>query len=196
MSRTASVKRKTNETDISIQLDLDGAGTSAINTGVPFLDHMLDHLSRHSLIDMKVEAKGDLHIDGHHTVEDIGITLGQALSQAWGDKRGMTRYGFASIPMNESLVEVSLDVSGRPYCVFEASIPKGKVGEFDAELAEEFVRALVNSAGLTMHVDARRGTNLHHIVEAMFKAIARALGQAVRLDSRLEGAIPSTKGAL
>lgn len=196
MPRTASLTRKTNETDISVEVNLDGSGKSRINAGIPFFNHMLDHLARHSLIDITVEATGDLEIDGHHTVEDVGLTLGQALAKAFGDKKGMTRYGFASIPMNEALVDVSLDISGRPFLVFEAELPKSRVGEFDAELAEEFMRALSNSAGLTLHITGRRGTNLHHVIEAMFKALARALGEAVRIDPRLAGAVPSTKGSL
>lgn len=196
MPRTASVTRKTKETDITVEVNLDGSGQSRINAGIPFFGHMLDHLARHSLIDITVDAKGDLEIDGHHTVEDIGLSLGQALSKASGDKKGMTRYGFASIPMNEALVDMSLDISGRPFLVFDADLPKSKVGEFDAELAEEFIRALVNAAGLTLHVTVRRGTNLHHVIEAMFKALARALGDAVRIDPRLGGAVPSTKGSL
>lgn len=196
MARTATVSRKTNETDIIVEVDLDGQGENSVETGIPFFDHMLDHLSKHSLIDINIKAKGDIEVDGHHTVEDVGLLLGEALGKAWDDKKGMTRYGFASIPMNEALVEVSLDVSGRPFCVMDSSLPKGKVGEFDVELAEEFLRALANSAKLTIHISIRRGTNAHHIVEAMFKAAARALGQAVRLDPRLEGVIPSTKGSL
>lgn len=196
MPRTASVTRKTKETDISVEVNLDGSGQSRINAGIPFFGHMLDHLSRHSLIDMTVEANGDLEVDGHHTVEDVGLSLGQALAKAFGDKKGMTRYGFASIPMNEALVDVSLDISGRPFMVFDADLPKSKVGEFDSELAEEFIRALVNAAGLTLHVTVRRGSNLHHVIEAMFKALARALGDAVRIDPRLAGAVPSTKGSL
>ena len=196
MSRSSKVTRKTKETNVEAVVNLDGTGDGFFSVGVPFFEHMLDHLSKHSLIDIRVEAEGDLHIDGHHTVEDVGICLGEALAKSWGDKKGITRYGFASIPMNEALVEASLDISGRPFCVFEASLPKGKVGDFDVELAEEFIRALVNSAGLTLHVCVRRGTNLHHIVEAMFKAVARALGEAVKPDPRLAGAIPSTKGVL
>lgn len=196
MPRTASVTRKTKETDITVEVNLDGSGQGRINAGIPFFGHMLDHLARHSLIDITVDAKGDLEIDGHHTVEDVGLSLGQALSKAFGDKKGMTRYGFASIPMNEALVDVSLDISGRPFMVFDADLPKSKVGEFDSELAEEFIRALVNAAGLTLHVTVRRGSNLHHVIEAMFKALARALGDAVRIDPRLAGAIPSTKGSL
>jgi imidazoleglycerol-phosphate dehydratase len=196
MPRTASVTRKTKETDITVEVNLDGSGQARISAGIPFFGHMLDHLARHSLIDITVDAKGDLEIDGHHTVEDVGLSLGQALSKAFGDKKGMTRYGFASIPMNEALVDVSLDISGRPFMVFDADLPKSKVGEFDSELAEEFIRALVNAAGLTLHVTVRRGTNLHHVIEAMFKALARALGDAVRIDPRLAGAVPSTKGTL
>ncbi|MBI4664784.1 MAG: imidazoleglycerol-phosphate dehydratase HisB [Nitrospinae bacterium] len=196
MARTANITRKTNETDITVELDLDGSGKSAHNTGIPFFDHMLDHLARHSLIDMSVSAKGDIQIDGHHTVEDVGLTLGMALVNALGDKKGINRYGFASVPLNEALVEASLDISGRPFCVFEAELPKGKVGEFDAELAEEFVRAFVNAAGITLHITARHGTNLHHVIEAMFKAVARALGHAVEKNPRLEGIVPSTKGVL
>lgn len=196
MARTADFQRTTKETDINIGVDLDGVGEGKIDTGIPFFDHMLDHLSKHSLIDMNIAAKGDTEIDGHHTVEDVGITLGKALTDAWGDKAGMTRYGFASVPMNEALADVSLDISGRPFCVFEADLPKNKVGDFDVELAEEFFRALSNSAGLTLHITVRRGSNAHHVVEAMFKAVARAMGQAVALDPKLEGRIPSTKGAL
>lgn len=196
MARKSKITRKTKETDILVEINLDGTGEGAIKTGVPFFDHMLDHLSKHSLIDIRIQAEGDTHIDGHHTVEDVGLALGKAIMEALGDKKGITRYGFASIPMNEALVEASLDISGRPYCIFDASLPKGKIGEFDTELAEEFIRALANSAGLTLHVQARRGTNLHHVVEAMFKALARALGQAISPDPRLEGAVPSTKGVL
>jgi len=196
MSRKSKVERKTKETSIEVELDLDGAGASSIDTGIPFLDHMLDHLSRHSLIDIDLKAAGDLEIDGHHTTEDVGLCLGQALNEALGDKRGIIRYGYASIPMNEALVDVSLDISGRPFCVFDSRGLAGKVGDFDAELAEEFLRALVNKAGLTIHVTVQRGSNTHHIIEAMFKALARALGQAVRLDPRIEGAIPSTKETL
>lgn len=196
MSRKAKVERKTKETSIEVELDLDGSGSGSLDTGIAFLDHMLDHLSRHSLIDINLKATGDLEIDGHHTTEDVGLCLGQALSEALGEKRGITRYGYASIPMNEALVDVSLDISGRPFCVFDSEKLTGKVGEFDAELAEEFLRAFVNKAGLTVHIAVRRGSNIHHIIEAMFKALARALGQAVRLDPRIEGAIPSTKEIL
>jgi imidazoleglycerol-phosphate dehydratase len=196
MSRTARKERKTNETDIVVTVDLDGVGANEIKTGVPFFDHMLAQLSKHSLIDMTIAATGDVEIDGHHTVEDVGITLGHALALAWGDKAGMTRYGAALIPMNEALAEVAVDVSGRPFCIFETNLPSGKIGEFDVELAEEFFRALANAAGLTLHITIRRGTNVHHTLEAMFKAVARALGQAVAPDPRRAGQIPSTKGAL
>ncbi|VAX21574.1 Imidazoleglycerol-phosphate dehydratase [hydrothermal vent metagenome] len=196
MARSAKISRKTNETDIKVELDLDGSGKNSIDTGIPFFDHMLDHLSKHSMIDLNVAAKGDLEVDGHHTVEDVGLSLGEALLAALGDKAGITRYGHAAVPMNEALAEVTIDISGRPYCVFEASLPTGKVGEFDVELAEEFMRAIVNSAKITVHITVSRGTNLHHMVEAMFKAFARALGEAVRPDVRLKGAVPSTKGSL
>ncbi len=196
MIRQSKVTRKTKETDITVALGLDGTGAGSINTGIPFFDHMLNQLSKHSLIDMDINASGDLEIDGHHTVEDVGLALGQALSESLGSKKGIVRYGHASIPMNEALVEVSLDISGRPYCVLEPGHMTGKVGEFDSELAEEFVRAFVNSAGLTLHLVVRRGSNTHHVIEAMFKAIARALGQAVRLDPKLAGVVPSTKDVL
>ncbi len=196
MARRATIDRKTGETDISVTVNLDGEGKSVVGNGVPFFDHMLDQLGKHSLIDLDIRYKGDTEIDAHHTVEDVGLALGQALSKAWGDKKGMTRYGFSSIPMNEALAEVSLDVSSRPFCVFTADLPRDKVGEFDVELAEEFIRALCNSAGLTAHVTLKRGGNLHHCLEAIFKALARALGQAVSLDPRLAGSVPSTKGIL
>ncbi len=196
MARTARITRKTNETDITVSVDLDGTGAGSRSTGIPFFDHMLDHLARHSLIDLTVDAKGDVEIDGHHTVEDVALTIGQALVQALGDKKGIVRYGFSSIPMNETLAEASLDISGRPYCVFTADLPKGKAGDFDVELAEEFFRGFANAAGLTLHLTVRYGTNLHHIVEALFKAAARSLGEAVRLDPRIAGIVPSTKGSL
>jgi len=196
MARKAEVERKTNETDIKVKVGLDGAGSGSADTGVPFFDHMLDHLRVHSMIDMDVDAKGDVEVDGHHTVEDVGICLGKALSQALGGKEGITRYGFASVPMNEALAEVSLDISGRPFVVFSSPQMSGKVGEFDVELAEEFIRALANSGGLTVHVNIRAGSNMHHMVEAVFKALARALGEAVRMDPRLGSAVPSTKAVL
>ncbi|MDH4185062.1 MAG: imidazoleglycerol-phosphate dehydratase HisB [Nitrospinota bacterium] len=196
MARTAKITRKTKETDITAQVTLDGSGQGSASTGVPFFDHMLDHLRVHSMIDMAVTAKGDVEVDGHHTVEDVGICLGKALAEALGEKKGITRYGFASIPMNEALAQVSLDISGRPFLVFGAPKLAGKVGEFDVELAEEFFRALANAGGLSIHVAVVNGANQHHIIEAMFKALARALGEAVRPDPRLGGASPSTKGML
>ena len=196
MARKASAKRTTKETDISVEIDLDGTGTGQFDTGVAFFDHMLDHLSKHSLIDINIKATGDIEIDGHHTVEDVGITLGEALTEALGNKAGIVRYGSALIPMNEALAEACIDISGRPFCIFEADLPKDKVGDFDVELAEEFFRAFANSGGLTLHVTSRRGANVHHILEAMFKAVARAMGQAVMLDPKRKGQIPSTKGAL
>ncbi|MDH5757333.1 MAG: imidazoleglycerol-phosphate dehydratase HisB [Nitrospinota bacterium] len=196
MARTAKIARKTNETQITVEVRLNGSGKGSAATGVPFFDHMLDHLRVHSMIDITVNAKGDVEVDGHHTVEDVGICLGKAMAEALGEKKGITRYGAASIPMNEALAEVSLDISGRPFVVFESPRLSGKVGEFDVELAEEFIRAFANSAGLTIHVNVRAGTNLHHIVEAIFKAVARALGQAVAPDPRLGDAAPSTKGVL
>jgi len=195
MSRTATETRITKETSVSAEVNLDGAGRGEFATGIGFFDHMLDHLATHSLIDMTIKAEGDLGVDGHHTVEDVGLTLGKALSRALGERRGITRYGFASVPMNEALAEVSLDISNRPFCVFDGPALTGKIGEFDAELAEEFIRALANAAGLTLHVTVRRGSNLHHVAEAVFKALARALGQAAALDARRVGA-PSTKGTL
>ncbi|MDH5511403.1 MAG: imidazoleglycerol-phosphate dehydratase HisB [Nitrospinota bacterium] len=196
MARAAKIARKTRETEITVEVNLDGSGKGSATTGVPFFDHMLDHLRVHSMIDMTVNAKGDVEVDGHHTVEDVGICLGKALAESLAEKKGITRYGAASIPMNETLAEVSLDVSGRPFVVFQAPKLAGKVGEFDVELAEEFIRALANSGGLTIHVNVRAGTNMHHIVEAIFKALARALGQAVCPDPRLGGAVPSTKEVL
>ena len=196
MARDAKVERTTKETSIRVELNLDGSGNGSANTGVPFFDHMLDHLRVHSMIDMTINAQGDTQVDGHHTVEDVGLCLGKALANALGEKKGITRYGAASIPMNEALAEVALDISGRPFVVFQAPSLAGKVGEFDVELAEEFIRALANAAGMTIHVHVRGGTNLHHIVEAVFKALARALGEALRPDPRLGGAIPSTKAVL
>mgnify|MGYP001240707186 CR=1 FL=1 len=196
MSREAQINRKTKETDISVKVNLDGSGQRSIETGIPFFDHMLDHFARHSMIDMDVKAVGDVTIDGHHTVEDVGLALGKALLKALGDKRGITRYGFASVPMNEALVEVSIDISGRPFCVFDSVSLEGKVGEFDVELAEEFLRAFSNNAAITTHVSVKRGTNMHHILEATFKSLARALGQAIMPDLRLQDDIPSTKEVL
>ena len=196
MSRTASITRKTAETDITVALDLDGTGTGSISTGIGFLDHMLTALCRHALFNMDIKAVGDLHIDFHHTTEDVGIVIGQAIRQALGDKRGITRFGFASLPMDEALVEASIDISGRAYTGWQVSFSAPKIGEMDTELFEEFFRALAGNAGIALHIRQIAGTNAHHVAEACYKATARALRQAVELDPRLGGAVPSTKGAL
>ena len=194
--RKGAVTRKTNETEIVVEVDLDGAGAAKIATGVGFLDHMLDQLARHSLIDITVSAKGDLQIDDHHTVEDVGIALGQALKQALGDKRGLTRYADCLLPMDETLTRVALDVSGRPFLVFRADFPTAKIGTFDTELVREFFQALAINAGLTLHIETLYGANSHHIAESCFKGVARALGAALAIDQRQASRIPSTKGAL
>ena len=194
--RTATITRKTAETDISVELNLDGTGRYEMSTGVGFFDHMLDQLARHSLIDMTVRATGDLHIDDHHTVEDTGIAIGQALTQALGDKRGIRRYGACLLPMDDALVRAALDLSGRPYLVWNVDLPTAKIGSFDTELVREFFQALSTHGGITLHVDLLHGLNSHHIAEAAFKAVARALRDAVETDPRKGDAIPSTKGAL
>ncbi|MCW2308700.1 imidazoleglycerol-phosphate dehydratase [Rhodobium gokarnense] len=194
--RQASVTRTTKETEISVSLDLDGTGKGDIETGIGFFDHMLDQLSRHGMIDLTVRAKGDLHIDMHHTVEDTGIALGQAIAQALGDMAGITRYADVLLPMDETLTRAAIDVSGRPFLVFKVDIPKAKIGDFDTELVEEFFRAITMNAGITLHVETLYGTNSHHIVESSFKALARALRQALEIDPRRAGAVPSTKGQL
>ena len=194
--RKGAVTRKTNETEIIVEVDLDGAGLAKIATGVGFFDHMLDQLARHSLVDITVSAKGDLQIDDHHTVEDVGIALGQALKQALGDKRGLTRYADCLLPMDETLTRVALDVSGRPFLVFRADFPTAKIGTFDTELVREFFQALAINAGLTLHVETLYGANSHHIAESCFKGVARALGAALAIDQRQASRIPSTKGAL
>ena len=194
--RKARITRKTAETDISVDLDIDGTGQSDCQTGIGFFDHMLDQLARHSLIDLKLRAKGDLHIDDHHSVEDSGIALGQALAKALGDKRGIRRYGSCLLPMDDALVRASLDLSGRPYLVWNVAMPTPKIGAFDTELVREFFQALSTHAGITLHVDALHGLNSHHIAEAAFKSVARALRAAVETDPRMADAIPSTKGAL
>jgi len=194
--RSASVTRKTAETDISVEINLDGSGTYDNRTGVGFFDHMLDQLARHSLVDMKVQATGDLHIDDHHTVEDTGIALGQALAQALGDKKGIRRYGACLLPMDDALVRAALDLSGRPYLVWSVDLPTAKIGTFDCELVREFFQAFSTHGGITLHIDALHGINSHHIAEAAFKSVARALRQAVETDPRKADAIPSTKGAL
>jgi imidazoleglycerol-phosphate dehydratase len=193
--RTASVSRETKETRIAVTVNLDGAGTASINTGVGFFDHMLDHVARHGLIDLEVKAEGDLHIDPHHTVEDVGICLGKAVLQAVGEPKGLVRFGHAVVPMDEALAEVALDFSGRPFLVFEAELPKARLGEFDAELAEEFLRAFAVQSRISLHVNLRYGKNLHHCIEALFKALGRALRQALTLDPRVQS-VPSTKGML
>ena len=194
--RRAMITRKTAETDISVEIDLDGTGQYENQTGVGFFDHMLDQLARHSLIDMNVRATGDLHIDDHHTVEDTGIALGQALAEALGDKKGIRRYGSCLLPMDDALVRAALDLSGRPYLVWNMEMPTAKIGSFDTELVREFFQALSTHGQITLHVDALHGINSHHIAEAGFKALARALREAVETDPRKADAIPSTMGAL
>ncbi|MFD2112347.1 imidazoleglycerol-phosphate dehydratase HisB [Thiorhodococcus fuscus] len=195
-SRQARIERNTLETQIRIEIDLDGSGCSRFQTGVPFLDHMLDQVARHGLIDLDIQAVGDLHIDAHHTVEDIGITLGQALAKALGDKRGIRRYGHAYVPLDEALSRVVIDLSGRPGLVYEVDFSRAMIGAFDVDLFGEFFHGLVNHAGMTLHVDNLRGTNAHHQAETIFKAFGRALRMAVEPDPRMAGMTPSTKGAL
>jgi imidazoleglycerol-phosphate dehydratase len=195
MSRTATIERITRETRIRLTVDLDGRGTGTVCTSVPFLDHMLDLFARHGLFDLSVEAQGDIDIDFHHTVEDIGIVLGQALREALGDKAGIRRYGQATVPMDETLASVALDLSGRPFLVYNVHLPKVKIGEFDVELAREFFQALVNNLGANLHINVMYGDNVHHILEACFKATARALDLATQHDPRIEG-VMSTKGKL
>ncbi len=194
--RTATLERKTAETEIRVELNLDGTGRHANATGIGFFDHMLDQLARHALIDLKITARGDLHIDDHHTVEDVGITLGQALARALGDKRGILRYGECRLPMDDTQVACALDLSGRPYLVWNIAMPSPKIGSFDSELVREFFQALSTHGGITLHMDLIHGINAHHIAEAAFKACARALRGAVAPDPRATGTIPSTKGAL
>ena len=194
--RRATLSRKTAETEISVTLDLDGTGGYRNATGIGFFDHMLDQLARHSLIDIALSATGDLHIDDHHTVEDAGITLGKALAEALGDKRGIRRYGAFHLAMDDALVRASLDLSGRPYLVWNVDFPTAKIGSFDTELVREFFQAFSTHGGITLHVDLLHGINSHHIAEAAFKAVARALREAVEPDLRLGDALPSTKGAL
>ena len=194
--RNAEIIRNTLETQVSVRLDLDGSGQGRFATGVPFLDHMLDQIVRHGLIDLDIEAKGDLHIDAHHTVEDIGITLGQALAKAWGDKRGLTRYGHAYVPLDEALSRVVVDLSGRPGLEFYVDFARPLVGEFEVDLVREFFQGLVNHAGITLHIDNLRGLNAHHQIESIFKAFGRALRIAVTPDARQADAMPSTKGSL
>ncbi len=196
MARTAEITRTTSETDITVRLDLDGSGQAEVATGVGFMDHMLTSFARHALIDLSVRAEGDLHIDFHHTTEDIGIVLGQALAQAISDKRGVRRYGNAAVPMDEALVSAALDLSGRPFLAWSVTFERDKIGEMDTELFEEFFRALAMNALMTLHVTQQAGRNAHHVAEACFKAVARALRIAAEADPRAAGVIPSTKGAL
>lgn len=193
--RTAAVRRETKETQIAVEINLDGTGVFQGSVGVPFFEHMLDLLAKHSLTDLKIAGKGDIEIDAHHTVEDTGIVLGKALAAALGDKTGITRYGSALLPMDETLARCALDLCGRPYLHFQAETTAERAGSFDAELAEEFFRALAMNAGITLHLELLYGKNTHHVVEALFKAFARALRQAAALDPRVTG-VPSTKGAL
>lgn len=194
--RQTSIQRSTKETEISVELNLDGSGDADLNVGVPFLEHMLDQVARHGMFDLDIKARGDLDIDAHHTVEDVGITLGQAFKQALGDKRGMRRYGFAYVPLDEALSRVVLDFSGRPGLEYNVDYPRARVGEFDVDLLREFFQGFVNHAMVTLHIDNIRGRNSHHIAETIFKAFGRSLRVAVELDPRMEGILPSTKGKL
>jgi imidazoleglycerol-phosphate dehydratase len=195
MGRSANITRTTRETDITVTLDLDGSGSTSVETGVPFFDHMLDAFGRHGLFDLSVSATGDLEIDAHHTVEDVGIVLGQAVAEALADKSGITRFGSATVPMDEALVLAAVDISGRGALYYDVALPIEIIGTFDTTLAKEFLTALATNAGVTLHVRSLAGENAHHIIEAAFKATARALAQAVALDARVSG-VPSTKGAL
>ena len=194
--RTATVTRNTLETQITITLNLDGTGATKLDTGVPFLDHMLDQIGRHGLIDLDISASGDLHIDAHHTVEDTGITLGQAFAQALGDKKGLRRYGHAYVPLDEALSRVVIDLSGRPGIEYHVDYTRARIGDFDVDLFLEFFRGFINHAGVTLHIDNLRGINAHHQAETIFKAFGRALRMAVEFDARLGDVLPSTKGAL
>ena len=195
MSRTAAIERITKETRIKLSIDLDGSGQGKICTSVPFLDHMLDLFARHGLFDLMVEAQGDIDIDCHHTVEDIGIVLGQAMKEALGDKKGIRRYGQAALPMDETLAEVVTDLSGRPFLVYNVDLPKVKIGDFDVELGREFFQAFVNNLGANLHINVKYGDNVHHVLEACFKGTAKALDMATQLDQRIDGVL-STKGKL
>ncbi len=194
--RQVEISRNTLETRITVRLNLDGTGQGRFVTGVAFLDHMLDQIARHGLIDLDIEAQGDLHIDAHHTVEDIGITVGQALAQAWGDKKGLTRYGHAYVPLDEALSRVVIDLSGRPGLVMDVDFTRASLGDLDTQLIGEFFQGLVNHAGVTLHIDNIRGKNAHHQAETIFKAFGRALRMAVTPDERMAGVMPSTKGVL
>ena len=194
--RKGSVARKTKETDVAVEIDLDGSGRSTVATGIGFLDHMLDLLARHARIDISVKAKGDLHIDHHHTTEDVGIAFGQAVKQALGDMKGITRYADVHVPMDEALTRVAIDISGRPFLMFKAEFGRDKVGAFDTELVREWFQAFAINAGITLHVETLYGSNDHHIAESCFKGLARALRAAVAIDARAAGEVPSTKGRL
>lgn len=194
--RQAQVTRNTLETQITVEINLDGRGQAILDTGVPFLDHMLDQIARHGMIDLKITAKGDLHIDAHHTVEDIGITMGQALAQAFGNKKGICRYGYAYVPLDEALSRVVIDLSGRPGMVFRVEFVRARIGEFDVDLVHEFFQGLVNHAMITLHIDNLLGNNAHHQAETIFKAFGRALRMALEADPRAINLIPSTKGSL
>ena len=194
--RQAEVRRDTLETRIAIKIDLEGTGQSRFQTGVPFLDHMLDQVARHGLVDLDIQAEGDLHIDAHHTVEDVGITLGQAFCKALGDKKGIRRYGHAYVPLDEALSRVVIDFSGRPGLEYQVQYPRARIGDFDVDLLREFFQGFVNHAPATLHIDNLRGVNAHHIAETIFKAFGRALRMAIEGDPRMQGVVPSTKGSL
>lgn len=194
--RKATIKRKTNETDISVTVDVDGTGKADINTGIGFLDHMLEQIARHSLMDITLKAKGDLHVDQHHTTEDSGIALGQVLTKALGDKKGITRFASVYLPMDEALTRVALDVSGRPFLVWKVNLTRPKIGDMDTELFREWFQAFAQNAGLTLHVECLYGDNNHHMIESCYKGLARALGAALAVDPRQADRIPSTKGTL
>ncbi len=196
IQRTAKVERITLETQIKININLDGAGTTSFQTGVPFLDHMLDQIARHGLIDLNIDAKGDLEIDAHHTVEDIGITLGQAFSKALGDKKGIVRYGHSYVPLDEALSRVVIDFSGRSGLFYEVKFPRASIGGFDVDLFREFFQGFVNHANVSLHIDNLKGTNAHHVAETIFKALGRAIRMAISADPRMAGIMPSTKGSL
>ncbi|MES9946367.1 MAG: imidazoleglycerol-phosphate dehydratase [gamma proteobacterium symbiont of Ctena orbiculata] len=196
MQRTAQIERNTLETQITVSLNLDGTGEASFDTGLPFLDHMLDQVARHGLVDLSITAKGDLHIDAHHTVEDVGICLGQALAKGIGDKKGICRYGHAYVPLDEALSRVVIDFSGRPGLVYNLSFTRARIGDFDVDLFQEFFQGVVNHAGVTLHIDNLRGSNAHHQAETVFKAFGRALRMALETDPRMAERIPSTKGSL
>ncbi len=196
MARNSTIKRNTLETQITVSVDLDGSGKAKFDTGVPFLEHMLDQVARHGLVDLDIQAKGDLHIDAHHTVEDVGIVLGQAFAKALGDKKGIRRYGHAYVPLDEALSRVVIDFSGRPGLEYHATYPRGRVGDFDVDLIHEFFQGFINHALVTLHIDCLRGKNAHHIAETIFKAFGRAVRMAIEPDPRMQGVTPSTKGSL